>query len=501
MRVHILGICGTFMGGIAALAKAAGHRVSGSDENVYPPMSDQLDALGIRVRQGYHPGHLEGDIDCVVVGNVMSRGREVVEALLNSSLPFQSGPQWLAEHVLRDRWVLAVAGTHGKTTTSSLLAWILDHAGLDPGFLIGGVPANFGVSARFGDSEYFVVEADEYDTAFFDKRAKFVHYRPRTLAITNIEFDHADIYDDLDAILRQFHHLLRTVPGRGLVAVNGADGNIGRLLEQGVWTPVESFSARDPGAAWYGRCDQDGLDSQDGRNSRDNRDRQDCRDSQDSQDGRDTPGSRHDPNDRAVSGSTFAVHRRGERVGDVCWPLLGRHNVENALAAICCAVHAGVPVETALEALAAFKGVRRRLEKRCDHGGITLYDDFAHHPTAIRATLAALRDAHPGGRIVAALEPGSNSMRMGAHREGLGAALDGADRVFVLARPDLAWDVDSELVALGPKLTTARSVDELHAGLMEELRQGDQVTVMSNRGFQGLPGRLEESLRQRVRDS
>ena len=457
MRVHILGICGTFMGGVAALAKAAGHRVSGSDENVYPPMSDLLAELGIPVRQGYHPEHLEKDIECVVVGNVMSRGRDVVEALLNSSLPFHSGPQWLAEHVLRDRWVLAVAGTHGKTTTSSLLAWILDYAGLEPGFLIGGVPANFGVSARFGASEFFVVEADEYDTAFFDKRAKFVHYRPRTLAITNIEYDHADIYDDLDAILRQFHHLLRTVPGSGLVAVNGADGNVERLLEQGVWTPVETFSAEDRGATWFGG---------------------------------------HDP---AGPRSTIVVHRQGERFGEVNWSLLGKHNVENALAAVCCAAHAGVPVATALEALSTFKGVRRRLEKRGDYDGISLYDDFAHHPTAIRATLAALRSNQPGSRIVAVLEPGSNTMRMGVHRDSLGGALSGADSVFVLAAGDLAWNVESELADLGPKLVAARSVDELHAGLLKELRQGDQVAVMSNRGFQGLPGRLEASLRQRAR--
>jgi len=455
MRVHILGICGTFMGGVAALAKAAGHRVSGSDENVYPPMSDLLDDLEIPVREGYHPKHLESDIDCVVVGNVMSRGREVVEALLNSSLPFYSGPQWLAEHVLGDRWVLAVAGTHGKTTTSSLLAWILDHAGLEPGFLIGGVPANFGVSARFGDSKYFVVEADEYDTAFFDKRAKFVHYRPRTLAITNIEFDHADIYDDLDAIIRQFHHLLRTVPGRGLVAVNGADANIERLLAQGVWTPVETFSAEDRTATWFGRHDS--------------------------------------------AGSAIDVHRQGERVGDMHWSLLGKHNVENALAAICCAVHAGVPVSTALEALSTFKGVKRRLEKRCNYGGITLYDDFAHHPTAIRATIEALRSSRGGGRIIAVLEPGSNSMRMGVHGDSLSGALGGADRVFVLARDDLDWDVESVLAGLGAKLVAAQSVDELHSGLLKELRQGDQVAVMSNRGFQGLPGRLEESLRQRAR--
>ena len=457
MHVHILGICGTFMGGIAALAKAAGHRVSGSDENVYPPMSDQLQALGIPVRQGYHSRHLEEDIDCVVVGNVMSRGREVIETLLNSSLPFYSGPQWLAEYVLRDRWVLAISGTHGKTTTSSLLAWILDYAGMAPGFLIGGVPANFGVSARFGDSGFFVVEADEYDTAFFDKRAKFVHYRPRTLAITNIEYDHADIYEDVDAILRQFHHLLRTVPGRGLVVVNGGDGNIKQLLEQGVWTPVESFSVEDRNATWSGRLDS------------------------------------------AQSGSRFDLYRQGDSAAKVSWSLLGRHNVENALAAIGCAAHAGVPVTTALEALSRFEGVKRRLEKRGDYDGISLYDDFAHHPTAIRATLAALRNARPESRVVAVLEPGSNSMRMGVHRDGLSGALNGADKVFVLAADDLAWDVETELAGLGAKLVAAQSVNELHAGLLGELRRGDQVAVMSNRGFQGLPGRLEESLRQRAR--
>ena len=456
MRVHILGICGTFMGGVAALAKAAGHRVSGSDENVYPPMSDLLDNLDIPVRQGYHPEHLDNDIDCVVVGNVMSRGREVVEALLNSSLPFCSGPQWLAEHVLRDRWVLAVAGTHGKTTTSSLLAWILEHAGLEPGFLIGGVPANFGVSARFGSSEFFVVEADEYDTAFFDKRAKFVHYSPRTLAINNIEFDHADIYDDLDSILRQFHHLIRTVPGRGLVAVNGADGNIERLLERGVWTPLETFSAEDRRATWYGR---------------------------------------HEPRG---SGSDIAVYRRGECLGEVNWSLLGKHNLENALAAVCCAAHAGVPVSTALEALSTFKGVKRRLEMHGNFGGISLYEDFAHHPTAIRATLAALRDARSASRIIAVFEPASNSMRMGVHRGSLSGALSGADKVFVLARDDLVWNVARELADLGEKLVSAQSVDELHSGLLEEIRPGDQVAVMSNGGFQGLPGRLEASLRQRA---
>lgn len=452
MHVHILGICGTFMGGIAAIAKAAGHRVSGSDANAYPPMSDQLRDLGIAVREGYHPDHLGGDVDCVVVGNVMSRGNPVVEALLNSSVPYCSGPEWLAEHVLGDRWVLAVAGTHGKTTTSSLLAWILEFAGLEPGFLIGGVPANFGVSARLGASRYFVVEADEYDTAFFDKRAKFVHYRPRTLAITNIEFDHADIYDDMDAILRQFHHLLRTVPGRGLVAVNGHDRNVEKLLNQGIWTPVETFSAEDPDSTWFGRSDP------------------------------------------SESGSRVSIRHRGERAGQATWSLLGNHNLENALTAIGCAAHAGVSVATSLEALSGFRGVKRRLEKRGEYGGISLYDDFAHHPTAIRATLGALRNAQPDRRIVAVLEPGSNTMRMGIHRESLGGALDEADKVFVLTTGDLEWDVESELASLGARLAAVGRADGLLARLLDELQPGDQVALMSNRGFQGLPRRLEESL-------
>ena len=455
MRVHILGICGTFMGGIAALAKAAGHRVSGADENVYPPMSDQLRDLGIPIHEGYHPDQLSGDIDCVVVGNVMSRGNAAVEALLNSGLPYCSGPEWLADHVLKDRWVLAVAGTHGKTTTSSMLAWILDCAGLAPGFLIGGVPADFGVSARLGASEYFVVEADEYDTAFFDKRAKFVHYRPRTLAVTNIEYDHADIYVDTDAILRQFHHLLRTVPGRGLVAVNGGDENVERLLAQGVWTPVETFGVRDRRSTWFGRYDPTG------------------------------------------EGSRFSVFRGGERAGQTDWALLGEHNVENALAAIGCAVNAGVGVESALEALSRFKGVKRRLEKRGVFGGVTLYDDFAHHPTAIRSTLLALGNTEVGRRIVAVLEPGSNSMRMGVHRGALSEALDAADRVFVLSAGDLAWDAGSALEGLGERLSVARSVDEILEGLTKELRTGDRVVLMSNRGFQGLPARLQQSLMHR----
>ena len=455
MRLHILGICGTFMGGIAALAKAAGHHVSGSDENVYPPMSTQLRKLGIRLHEGYDENQFGDDVDCVLVGNVMSRGSPAIEALLNSGLPYYSGPEWLAENVLKDKWVFAVAGTHGKTTASSMLAWILDYAGLDPGFLIGGVPNNFSISARLGRSKYFVVEADEYDTAFFDKRAKFVHYRPRTLAITNIEYDHADIYADLDAIRWQFHQLLRTVPNRGLITVNGRDANIDALLSDGVWTPVETFSAEDSAATWSARYDLIGAKSR------------------------------------------FSVYRQGEKLGQTGWALLGRHNLENALAALSSAVHAGVSVDLALEALSHFKGVKRRLEKRGVFHGVTLYEDFAHHPTAIATTLAALRAQHSDRRIVAVLEPRSNTMRMGVHRDALRHAFDDANRVYVLASDRLDWNPESTFATLGSKLCVEWDVTPLLGRLNEELASGDQVILMSNGSFQGLPRLLQQSLKSR----
>jgi UDP-N-acetylmuramate: L-alanyl-gamma-D-glutamyl-meso-diaminopimelate ligase len=453
MRVHILGICGTFMGGIAALAKAAGHQVSGSDQNVYPPMSTQLRKLGIRLYEGYDERQLGGELDCVIVGNVLSRGNPAIEFLLNSNLPYYSGPEWLADHVLRDKWVLAVAGTHGKTTGSSMLAWILDYAGLDPGFLIGGVPSNFGISARLGRSKYFVVEADEYDTAFFDKRAKFIHYRPRGLAITNIEYDHADIYSDLSAILWQFHQLVRTVPSGGLITVNGRDPNIDELLAQGVWTPVETFSADDQAATWSAQYDLIGAKSQ------------------------------------------FSVFRHGEKVGQAGWALLGPHNLDNALAALSSAVHVGVSVDAALEALSQFKGVKRRLEKRGVFRGIALYDDFAHHPTAIASTLAALRSQHAERRIVAVLEPRSNTMRMGVHRDALRKSFDAADRVFVLASDKLDWNPEGALAAVGNKLSVAWDVQDLLNTLLEELETGDQVVLMSNGSFQGLPRLLQQALK------
>ena len=453
MRIHILGICGTFMGGIAALAKAAGHQVSGSDENVYPPMSTQLRKLGIKLQEGYDPKQLTADLDCVLVGNVLSRGNPAVEALLNSDLPFYSGPEWLARNVLRDKWVLAVAGTHGKTTTSSMLAWILDYAGLEPGFLIGGVPRDFSISARLSRSRYFVVEADEYDTAFFDKRAKFVHYRPKTLAITNIEYDHADIYPDLDAIIWQFHQLLRIIPGGGLISVNAKSTAIEKLLELGVWTPIETFTSIDMTADWSADYDLIGAKSR------------------------------------------FSVFRNGERAGQAGWALLGRHNLENALAAISAATHAGVDLELALEALSRFKGVKRRLEKRGVFHGVSLYEDFAHHPTAISQTLAALRAQQGSRRIVAIVEPRSSTMRMGIHRDALGESLSEADQVYVLESESLEWDPRSVLAGMGKKLRVESEVNEIVDDVLANSQSGDQVIMMSNGSFDGLPRLLQQAFK------
>ena len=453
MRIHILGICGTFMGGIAALAKAAGHQVSGSDQNVYPPMSTQLRKLGIKLQEGYDPEHLTSDLDCVLVGNVLSRGNPAVEALLDSGIPFYSGPEWLARNVLVDKWVMAVAGTHGKTTTSSMLAWILDYAGLEPGFLIGGVPQDFSISARLGRSRYFVVEADEYDTAFFDKRAKFVHYRPKTLAITNIEFDHADIYDDLDEILWQFHQLLRVVPRSGSISVNARSEPIEQLLERGVWTPVETFTATDQPADWSASYELIGAKSR------------------------------------------FSVLHNGERVGQAGWALLGRHNLENALAAICSAAHAGVEVDLALEALSRFKGVKRRLEKRGVFHGVSLYEDFAHHPTAITQTLAALRAQQGDRRIVAIVEPRSNTMRMGVHGEELSRSLADADKVYVLESKGLQWDPRSVLAGITDKLRVESDVQDIVDDVLADSRSGDQIVMMSNGSFDGLPRLLQQALK------
>lgn len=456
MHVHILGICGTFMGGIAAIAREAGHRVTGSDKNVYPPMSTQLEALGIRITEGFDAAQLEPAPDVVVVGNVMSRGQPVVEALLDRGLPYTSGPEWLAREVLREKWVLAVSGTHGKTTTSSLLAHLLEAAGLSPGFLIGGVPGNFDVSARLGAGPFFVIEADEYDTAFFDKRAKFVHYRPRTLVLNNLEYDHADIYPDLESIKRQFHHLVRTVPGSGLIVHNAAEPNLDDVLGRGCWTPRESFS-RDParGACWTAR----------------------------------TPA--------ATDFSRFDVLAAGAVAGQVQWTQLGAHNVDNALAAIASARHAGVPAAQSAAALSTFRGVRRRMEVVGTAAGVTVYDDFAHHPTAIQLTVDGLRRRSVASRLVAVLEPRSNTMRMGVHRDTLAASLAGADDVWLYAPPDLGWDASAVVGALGGRGHAAASLDDLLAGLGASLRSGDQVLVMSNGGFGGLHRRLLDLLRAR----
>jgi UDP-N-acetylmuramate: L-alanyl-gamma-D-glutamyl-meso-diaminopimelate ligase len=455
MHVHILGICGTFMGGIAAIARAAGHRVTGSDLNVYPPMSTQLAALGIEVVQGYGPEQLDPAPDVVVVGNVMGRGKPVIEALLERGIPFASGPEWLSRAVLHDRWVLAVAGTHGKTTTTSMLAHILDFAGLDPGFLIGGVPGNFDVSARLGSSPFFVIEADEYDTAFFDKRAKFVHYRPRTLVLNNLEFDHADIYRDLEAIKQQFNHLLRIVPGSGLVVHNSADANLDDVIARGCWTPREGFAIAGAGSPrWSARL----------------------------------PGGDH---------SRFEVLLDGQPQGTVEWTMLGAHNVDNALAAIAAARHAGVPVHHAIEALGTFRGVRRRMELTGTAQGISIYDDFAHHPTAITTTIEGLRRRVGKARVVAVLEARSNTMRMGVHKDTLAPALAGADAVYLFAPPDLGWDAGAVARAIGPAAATEPSVEALLARLTADLRSGDQVLIMSNGGFGGLHQKLLEALKQR----
>jgi UDP-N-acetylmuramate: L-alanyl-gamma-D-glutamyl-meso-diaminopimelate ligase len=457
MHVHILGICGTFMGGIAAIAKAAGHRVTGSDKNVYPPMSTQLEALGIELTQGFEAAQLKPRPDVVVVGNVMTRGVPVIEALLESGIPYASGPEWLAREVLRDVHVLGVAGTHGKTTTSSMLAWILEHAGLAPGFLIGGVPGNFSASARFAPgTRYFVIEADEYDTAFFDKRAKFVHYRPRTVILNNLEFDHADIYENLAAIQRQFHHLVRTVPASGRILWNAADANLAATLAMGAWTPCEGF-ARDSGKQITWALDQaEGADF-----------------------------------------SKFVVLEAGRPVGTVRWNLLGAHNAENALAAIGAARHVGVSVGQSIAALAEFKGVKRRMELRGEVHGISVYDDFAHHPTAIATTIDGLRRKVGDKRIVAVLEPRSATMKMGVHRDTLAPSLGGADAVWMFAPPDLGWDADAVVGSLGGKGRVARSLDELVDGLAGNARAGDQVLIMSNGGFGGLHGRLLEALARR----
>ena len=449
MHIHILGICGTFMGGIALLARSAGFRVTGCDANVYPPMSTQLREQGIELTEGYDPGQVGLAPDIFVVGNAISRGNPLLEAILDRNLPYVSGPQWLADHVLRGKWVLAVAGTHGKTTTTSLLAWVLDHAGLNPGFLVGGVPEDFGVSARLTDSPFFVIEADEYDTAFCDKRSKFVHYRPRTAILNNLEFDHADIFADLSAIETQFHHLVRTLPGQGLIVANAAEESLKRVIAKGCWTPIEWFNA---GGAWH---------------------------------------------TAAVNGDGFQVWQGNTLVGETRLALPGAHNHANALAALLAARHAGVPVAQGLSALEQFKGVKRRLEVKGCVRGITVYDDFAHHPTAIAATLGGLRGRVGRGRILAVLEPRSNTMKLGTMKSQLPLSLAAADRVFCYSR-GLSWNPAEVLAGLGTKARTFDDLAALVAAVVGEAGDGDHVLVMSNGGFGGVHGLLLKAFADRT---
>jgi UDP-N-acetylmuramate: L-alanyl-gamma-D-glutamyl-meso-diaminopimelate ligase len=479
-HIHILGICGTFMGGIAAIARQAGHRVTGCDANVYPPMSTQLEAQGIKLIEGWDAGQLDLKPDVLVIGNVVSRGNPLMEEILDRNLPYISGPQWLAENILKNQWVLGVAGTHGKTTTSAMLAWILEYAGLNPGFLVGGVPQNFGSSARLTDSPFFVIEADEYDTAFFDKRSKFVHYHPRTAILNNLEFDHADIFPDLEAIETQFHHLVRTVPGNGLIVCNARDEALQRVLDRGCWTPVEKFGGND---GWQ-------------------------------------------INDANL------VTLNGEKQGTLHWELLGEHNRMNALAALAAARHAGVPVAQALAALGEFRNVKRRMEIRGVVNGITIYDDFAHHPTAIETTIAGLRKkingagrpqtvlqqsdrnggagvspasgvtsmpggmepAPPsGGRILAVLEPRSNTMKLGVMKDALPGSLRAADQVFCYSA-NLGWDAAAALAAMGSKAVVKDDLNDLIEAIAASAKSGDHVLVMSNGGF----GRIHEKLLRRL---
>jgi UDP-N-acetylmuramate: L-alanyl-gamma-D-glutamyl-meso-diaminopimelate ligase len=444
------------MGGVAALARAAGHDVTGCDRNVYPPMSTQLKALGIDIHEGVDAGQLDINPDCVVVGNVMSRGVEVVEAMLDRGMPYKSGPDWLAENVLRDRHVMAVAGTHGKTTTASMLAWILEDCGHAPGFLIGGIPANFGMSARFGESEYFVVEADEYDTAFFDKRAKFVHYRPRTLILNNLEYDHADIYKDMEAILWQFHQLLRTIPGSGRIVMNGADEHLRQLIDQGCWTPIETFSTADD-TDWTARFGD--------------------------------KVERH-------------IGMRGPRsqAAQARWRIGGIYNLENALAAVAAAASAGVSLERAVDSMSRFDGVKRRMERTATVADIAIYDDFAHHPTAVAKSIRSMRKRYPGHRVVVAMEPRSNTMKLGVHNDLLAESLQDADLVWMFRPADMPENFDSSLEDLGGKLRIFDDYDQLVNDMSRRVLGGDQIIFMSNGGF-GSARQTLTALLQRTRGS
>lgn len=455
MHVHILGICGTFMGGLALLARANGHKVTGSDANVYPPMSTQLEEQGIELIQGFDPSQLgqnEDDApDLVVIGNAMSRGNPCVEAVLNRGLKYTSGPQFLAEHILPERWVLAVSGTHGKTSTSSMLAWILQDCGYEPGFLIGGVPQNFGVSARLGGSPFFVVEADEYDSAFFDKRSKFVHYQPRTLVINNLEFDHADIFDDLKAIQRQFNHVIRTVPGQGKIVWPVGSQAVRDVISMGCWSEQETYSTHQAEAGWYTQ-----LLSNDGHR--------------------------------------FELFFDGESQGILDWQLIGQHNVENATMAIAAARHVGVKPQAAIEALVKFAPPKRRMELIGSVNGVEVYDDFAHHPTAIATTLQGCRAKVGEGRILVVLEPRSNTMKRGVHKETLAASMSLADAAFLYQADNIDWDVEAAMAKVSLPISVLYQIDDVVDAVAAEVKPGDTVIVMSNGGFGGIHGKLLQRL-------
>ena len=451
MHVHILGICGSFMGGIAAIAKSLGHKVTGSDKNVYPPMSTQLEALGIELTEGYCESQFDPVPDMVVIGNAMSRGNPAVEYVLNRNLPYTSGPQWLLDNLLKDRWVIGLSGTHGKTTTSSMVAWILEHAGLNPGYLIGGVPENFGVSARVGESPFFVIEADEYDSAFFDKRSKFVHYRPKTLVINNLEFDHADIFADLGAIQTQFHHLVRMVPENGLILTPNNTPAIEDMLKKGCWSSRQSL-----GKEWHAEL-------------------------------------------LKKDGSEFNVLHNGVIAGTVTWALVGQHNVDNALMAIAAAHHAGVTLPDAIEALSFFKNVKRRMEVKGEVNNITLYDDFAHHPTAIATTLDGLRKKVGNARILAVLEPRSNTMKMGVHKDTLANSWQKADEVYLYEPEGMDWSLVDSVAHSNAPTHCFRDVEKIVQGVCNVAQPGDHILVMSNGGFEGIHGRILDALKMKTK--
>lgn len=462
MHIHILGVCGTFMGSLAQLAKASGHHVSGSDTNVYPPMSTQLEKAGIELIEGYDPKQFSPIPDLVVIGNALSRGNPAVEYVLDNRIPYTSGPQWLCDYFLKEKWVLAVAGTHGKTTTSSMLAWILEYAGMKPGFLIGGVPNNFDVSARLGDSPFFVVEADEYDSAFFDKRSKFVHYRPRTAILNNLEFDHADIFADLNAIQTQFHHFVRTIPSKGLVVIPSDDENIQNVLDRGCWSEVQSMGTPFKGKEGKGK------------------------------------GGDWELSLTEADGSVFSVSLQGKRQGSVRWNQTGVHNAANGLAAIAAARHVGVKPAVACEALCQFMGVKRRMEKLATINGISVYDDFAHHPTAIATTLEGVRNKVGSEKVIAVIEPRSNTMKLGIHKSELAESTKLADQVFWYQPDNIDWSL-AEVVSGGA--VPAKVVDDIDTLVKHTLKAADGLThivVMSNGGFSGFHGKLITALEKRA---